>query len=69
LADTALSAIARDYGAADERRIADLEESFSSDGGWLREVVDLAKTSRRAKAESKDGSGFVVRALLIGRKV
>jgi hypothetical protein len=69
LADKALSAIARDYGAADERRIVDLEESFSSDGGWLREVVDLAKTSRRAKAESKDGSGFVIRALLIGRKV
>lgn len=67
-ADRARRAMAMDYGAAAEERIAKLAHSQSPGDAWFDEISTIDESSHNAKAESFHGSGFQIRALLIGRK-
>lgn len=68
LADSARRVVAMDSNAASEARVNELADSAAPDSTWLQNVSSLEQHSSKRKAESSCGSGFELRALLIGRR-
>jgi hypothetical protein len=68
LADRARHAMAMDHNAGTERMIADLADSQPSSNHLLDQISAFEEIFSKQEAGPNGGSGFRIRALLIGRK-